>query len=58
MILNKYKAKLQYDNGFLNLTVTAESTIDAKTQIMNCEDCPESAIVSIECLGCLYNSTN
>lgn len=46
--MNKYKAVLMHDDGRTTLTVYARNYQSAIQQIMNNENCPESAIKSLE----------
>ena len=45
-VYQSYKLKIQHDNGFMNLTISAQDEEDAKQRIMNIEGCPECAIKS------------
>ena len=46
--MNKYKAVLMHDDGRTTITVYARNYQSAIQQIMNNENCPESAIKSLE----------
>lgn len=46
--MNRYKAKLQHDNGKHIITVRAESESKAKELVLKAEGCPPSAIIGIK----------
>ena len=46
--MNKYKAVLMHDDGKITINVYARNYQSAIQQIMNNENCPESAIKSLE----------
>jgi hypothetical protein len=49
MRIGIYKATLKHDNGKLHITVVSLSGKQgAKTQIMQSESCPESAIIALK----------
>jgi len=46
--MKKYRAKIQHDNGEMNLTVTTDTKQEAIDLICSVEGCPERAIINIE----------
>ncbi len=51
MVLKRYRLTLKHDHGKVKLTTVASSEKSARLIVTKAENCPDCAIVNVECLG-------